>query len=126
MYDPKVVDTFIRVYRDIEVTKRDAPEHRKVMQRIAQSHHDRRSIRRRPTTAASTRACLPSSASRASRRARAASPTSSRSARGCSATSCRTATGAWYVPDAARDRLVVAEAFGPAAQALRGYEHGDW
>jgi putative nucleotidyltransferase with HDIG domain len=39
MYDPEVVDTFIRVYRDIEVGGADAPEHRKVMQRIAQSHH---------------------------------------------------------------------------------------
>jgi GAF domain-containing protein len=28
-------------------------------------------------------------------------------------------TGAWYLPDPANDRLVVAEAFGPAAAALR-------
>jgi GAF domain-containing protein len=29
------------------------------------------------------------------------------------------ATGAWFLPDPARDRLVVADAFGPAAAALR-------
>jgi GAF domain-containing protein len=29
-------------------------------------------------------------------------------------------TGAWFLPDAAHDRLVVAEAFGPADAALRG------
>ena len=29
-------------------------------------------------------------------------------------------TGAWFLPDAAHDRLVVADAFGPAAAALRG------
>src|SRR5438128_1389769 len=36
MYDPQVVDTFVRVYRDIEVIV-DAPEHREVMQRVTQS-----------------------------------------------------------------------------------------
>jgi GAF domain-containing protein len=30
------------------------------------------------------------------------------------------ATGAWYVPDPARDRLTVADAFGPASSSLRG------
>ena len=29
-------------------------------------------------------------------------------------------TGAWFLPDAAQDRLVVADAFGPGAAALRG------
>ena len=33
-------------------------------------------------------------------------------------------TGAWFVPDTARDRLVVNEAFGPAAHALRGVHVG--
>ena len=30
------------------------------------------------------------------------------------------ATGAWYAPDPARDRLTVADAFGPASSSLRG------
>jgi GAF domain-containing protein len=34
------------------------------------------------------------------------------------------ATGAWFVPDVARDRLVVLDAFGPAAASLRGITVG--
>jgi GAF domain-containing protein len=30
------------------------------------------------------------------------------------------ATGAWYVPDGTRDRLIAADSFGPAAASLRG------
>src|SRR3954447_22330374 len=37
MYDPQVVDTFVRVYRDITIDRADALEHREVMQRVAQS-----------------------------------------------------------------------------------------
>jgi GAF domain-containing protein len=33
-------------------------------------------------------------------------------------------TGAWFIPDPARDRLVVGEPFGPASQALRGVHVG--
>jgi GAF domain-containing protein len=43
-----------------------------------------------------------------------------RSVRGCLATVVPGASGAWFVPDAGRDRLVVADAFGPAAASLRG------
>jgi HD-GYP domain len=39
MYDPVVVDTFVRVYRDIDVVV-DGPEHREVMQRVTQSRQD--------------------------------------------------------------------------------------
>jgi GAF domain-containing protein len=35
------------------------------------------------------------------------------------------ATGAWFVPDTGRDRLVVADAFGPAAASLRGLTVGN-
>src|SRR5262249_20973985 len=40
MYDPKVVDTFIQVYRDIPVAHIESSEQRQVMQRITQSRHD--------------------------------------------------------------------------------------
>src|SRR6185295_2405310 len=40
MYDPQVVDTFVRVYRDIQVTHADTTEQREVMQRITQSRHE--------------------------------------------------------------------------------------
>src|SRR5262249_5255359 len=40
MYDPAVVDTFIRVYKDINVESADATEHHEVLQRISQAHAD--------------------------------------------------------------------------------------
>ena len=46
MYDPDVVDTFVRVYRDIDVVIDDAPEHREVMQRLTQSRHDSGAVAR--------------------------------------------------------------------------------
>src|SRR5207247_500271 len=39
MYDPAVVDTFIRIYRDINV-KTDPTETHEVLQRISQSRHE--------------------------------------------------------------------------------------
>ena len=125
MYDPHVVDTFIRVYRDIPVAQRTTPRAAaEVMQRIAQSRHEAPAPacecatpmrRRRPRAT-----CSRSSAWRASRRATAASPTCSRCRRIWSATSCRRRAARGICPDDARDRLVVADAFGPAAAMLRG------
>src|SRR6185295_7964649 len=40
MYDPKVVDTFIRVYKDFRVAGAETIEERTVMQRITQSRHE--------------------------------------------------------------------------------------
>jgi hypothetical protein len=40
MYDPAVVDMFIKVFRDIPVAGHDAAETTEVMQRIAQSKHE--------------------------------------------------------------------------------------
>ncbi len=40
MYDPAVVDMFIKVFRDIPVASHDAAETTEVMQRIAQSKHE--------------------------------------------------------------------------------------
>src|SRR5262249_54844117 len=40
MYDPAVVDTFIRIYRDINVAVANEMGHREVLQRISQSCHD--------------------------------------------------------------------------------------
>src|SRR5262249_1975743 len=38
MYDPQVVDTFIRIYRDIDVGAAETTEHHEVLQRISQAH----------------------------------------------------------------------------------------
>src|SRR5262249_6952592 len=48
MYDPHVVDTFIRIYRDINVADADATEHHEVLQRISQSHQEPVSPPERP------------------------------------------------------------------------------
>ncbi|HEY2153961.1 MAG TPA: HD domain-containing phosphohydrolase [Vicinamibacterales bacterium] len=120
MYDPNVVDTFIRVYRGISVTNLDAPAHREVMQRVTQGRND---------PPAPEPAVEPPSTSRAllafvslSRVASGECGVADVFALGSRLLSdiVPTATGAWYVPDPAYDRLVVADAFGPAAHVVRG------
>ena len=121
MYDPEVVEAFVRVHLDIEVVV-DAPEHREVMQRVTQSRQD---------AGASTEVVADVSGS---------SPASllafvslSRVATGDAVVAdvlalgsrlladvVPGATGAWYLPDPARDQLVVADTFGPESSSLRG------
>ena len=48
MYDPAVVDTFIRIYRDINVDAANTIEHHEVLQRISQSRHDTMTPQARP------------------------------------------------------------------------------
>ncbi len=120
MYDPNVVDTFISVYRNISVTNLDAPAHREVMQRVTQGRNDPPAPEPVVEAPSTSRALL-------------AFVSLSRVASGeCGAADIfalgsrllsdivPTATGAWYVPDPAYDRLVVADAFGPAAHVVRG------
>jgi putative nucleotidyltransferase with HDIG domain len=121
MYDPKVVDTFVRVYRDIEVIG-DAPEHREVMQRVTHSRQDDNvSHGVTPDVAGNAPASLLAFVSLA-RVASGDAGIADVLALGSRllADVVPGATGAWYVPDVARDRLVVADSFGPAASSLRG------
>jgi len=125
MYDPHVVDTFIRTHGDLAPGSADAPAHRAVLQRIVQSRHD-------APPPAELGPELPSMPT-----ALLAFVSLSRLASGEGSVSDVLAlgsrllgevvpgvTGAWFVPDAARDRLVVSAAFGPAAHALRGVHVG--
>jgi len=121
MYDPHVVDTFIRVYRDISVAAADAVEHREVLQKITQS--------RQPEIAP-----LPDSARETGASARVLAFVSlARVASGDATIADVLAleshlledlmpgvTGAWFLPNASRDHLTVVDAFGPAAGVLRG------
>jgi putative nucleotidyltransferase with HDIG domain len=121
MYDPHVVDTFIRVYRDISVAGADAVEHREVLQKITQS--------RQPEMAP-----LPDSARETGASARVLAFVSlARVASGDATIADVLAleshlledlmpgvTGAWFLPSAGRDHLTVVDAFGPAAGVLRG------
>src|SRR5438067_879694 len=122
MYDPHVVDTFIKVFRDIPIAEAGATEHAEVMQRISASKHE-------PVMPAD--AALPTAAGASSDLLACVSLARVASGEGgladVLALSSRlvasilpTATGAWYVPDAAHDCLVVGDAFGPAAQSLVG------
>ena len=123
MYDPRVVDMFIKVYRDIPVIGHDdAPEHAEVMQRITQSKHDAP----RPEPAFASTQAASSDLLACVSLARVASgeggladvlALSSKLVRDI----LPSATGAWYMFEASRDRLVVADAFGPAAHALTGF-----
>src|SRR5262249_17616099 len=135
MYDPRVVDTFERAYRDIEVGEADTPEHREVLRRITSS----RSGGPEPTAAP-----VPAAAPNAPPPPAAAGPipasnhvlafvSLSRIASGEGSVAdvlalssnligdiMPEATGAWYLPDAGRTDLAVQDPFGPAAQVLRG------
>jgi putative nucleotidyltransferase with HDIG domain len=123
MYDPRVVDMFIKVYRDIPVIgHEDAPEHAEVMQRITHANHDAATPEpgfASPQAASSDLLACVSLARVASGEGGLADvlALSSNLVRDI----LPSATGAWYMFEASRDRLVVAEAFGPAAHALTGF-----
>jgi len=120
MYDPNVVDTFIAIYRDISVSKVDAPEHREVLQRISNSHREMVP----PAEPAIMQATVPGNLLAFVSLARVAGGGGSVDdvlalSSSLIAHIVPNATGAWYLPDG-HDRLVVADAFGPAAASLAG------
>lgn len=122
MYDPDVVDAFVRVYRDIEVGSADAPEHREVMQRITQSRHDdgaSHDLAAEVSASASSSLLAFVSLSRVASGDAAVADVLALGSR-LLADVVPGASGAWYVPDGTRDRLIVADTFGPAAHAVRG------
>jgi len=121
MYDPHVVDTFVRVYRDISVAAADDTEHREVLQKIAQGRQPESTL-----AADFTRETGPSSRVLAF-------VSLARVAAGDASIADVLAlqshllgdlmpgvTGAWYLPNASRDQLTVVDAFGAAASLLRG------
>jgi len=127
MYDPRVVDMFVAVYRTIDVEPTTTTEHRQVLKRITDSQSE------------------PHLGPEVSQAAQAVTASSdvlafvslSRLAKGDAtvddvlALSSKLirdivpgATGAWYLPDGARDGLVVVDAFGPAAGSFLGATAG--
>jgi putative nucleotidyltransferase with HDIG domain len=119
MYDPRVVDTFIRVYRDIDVEPAGAPGEREVLQRLNQAR------------AEADPSIEPGEVSTTAPADLLAFVSLARLACGDGSTAdvlalssklvqeiVPAASGAWYVRDLA-DHLVVADAFGPAAGVLR-------
>jgi putative nucleotidyltransferase with HDIG domain len=120
MYDPHVVETFIRIYRSIPIAATETTEQREVMQRIAQSRND--VAAEPPHDGADT---APSSLfvfvslSRVVAGQGGLEDVLALSSKLISDV-IPGASGAWYLPEAGLDRLVAADAFGPAAAALRG------
>jgi GAF domain-containing protein len=122
MYDPDVVDTFVRVYRDLDVHVDAAPEHREVMQRVTQKLNEPSPTR---DLAPEVGANAPSSLLAFVSLARVASGDADIAdvlALGSRllADVVPGATGAWFVADGGRDGLSVADVFGPAGAILRG------
>ena len=127
MYDPRVVDAFVQVYRTIELGDADSAEQREVMGRIAAS---RASVVAAPEPAPP----LPPAATTAgASRDVLAFVSLARIATGDASTTDVLAlsssliadlmpdvTGAWYLLDAGRTRLTAIDAFGPAAHVVRG------
>jgi putative nucleotidyltransferase with HDIG domain len=126
MYDPHVVDTFIRIYRDINVGAADTTEHHDVLQRISQAHTETSPPSDRVDVMVSDAApSVPTSLLAFVSLARVAAGEAS--AADVVALASRLVgdlapgvSGAWFVLTAERDRLVAIDAFGPAAHALRG------
>jgi putative nucleotidyltransferase with HDIG domain len=126
MYDPDVVETFVRIYREIGIHGADASKHREVMQRVTQSRNEGASTRElAPEVSATAPGGLLAFVS-LSRIASGEAGIADVLALGSRllVDVVPGATGAWYVPDGGRDRLVVADAFGPAALSLRGVTVG--
>jgi putative nucleotidyltransferase with HDIG domain len=124
MYDPTVVDTFVNVYRHIDVGTDETAEHQNVLRRIAESRTEPR-----VTCDSATPQVIPGGASAhllafvsLARVASGEGGTSDILALSSNliADMMPEATGAWFLLDAGRVRLTAADAFGPAAHVVRG------
>ena len=121
MYDPQVVDAFIDIHLEIAATELDAPEHREVLERITRSRHvvaPPDSIQTAPVAASDDVLAFVSLARLVSGDITLGDVTALAS--NLILDIVPGASGAWYVLDAASDRLVAVDAFGPAAGTLRG------
>jgi putative nucleotidyltransferase with HDIG domain len=122
MYDPHVVDTFIEVYRTIPIAPGNVMAGHEVLQRIHQSRHEVDApLEPVVEVAGETSTNLLAFVSLA-RAAAGEATVADILALGSTILSDAMpgSTGAWFLPDPTQDRLVVADAFGPAAAALRG------
>jgi GAF domain-containing protein len=122
MYDPQVVDTFIRVYRDIPMGHLDTPAQRDVLQQISQSRYE---VEEPREVAMDVAPSAPSGLLAFVSLSRLVDGTGTLTdvlslASNLLEDVIPGASGAWYLPDADSDRLIVADAFGPAAPMLRG------
>jgi putative nucleotidyltransferase with HDIG domain len=122
MYDPRVVAAFIEVYRSVPIAPGDTVAGHEVLQQIHRLQREidaPRELVADLADVASTNLLAFVSLSRAfTGEAGVADVLALGST--LLAHVLPGTTGAWFLPDPAHDRLVVADAFGPAAVALRG------
>jgi putative nucleotidyltransferase with HDIG domain len=121
MYDPRVVAVFIDVYRSIPIAPGDVVAGHEVLQRIHQSRHE---IDAPHEPAADPAGAAPAHRPAFASLARAAAGQPSVGDVLALGSALLTdaipgSTGAWFLPDVAHDRLIVADAFGPGAAAVR-------
>jgi putative nucleotidyltransferase with HDIG domain len=127
MYDPRVVDAFIRIHGDVHVTDETGEAEREILKRISAAKHSEPLA---PVEDTETRAAaLPVSGDVLAfvSLARLASGQVSRAdvlalAANLVKPLVPGATGAWFLREG--EHLTVAEAFGPGASALRGLTMG--
>jgi HD-GYP domain-containing protein (c-di-GMP phosphodiesterase class II) len=125
MYDPTIVEMFISMYRQVQVDVEETPEQREVLQRISATRHD---VDAAPAAAPApfgmTHDLLAfvSLARVVSREASVLDVLSLAS--NLVADIVPGVTGAWYLPSEGCERLVVADAFGPAASYVHGMSVG--
>ena len=122
MYDPRVVATFIEVYRSIPIAPGKMVAGHEVLQRIDQSRHE---IDALPEPVAGADGAAPANLLAFVSLSRAAAGDASVPdvlALGSAllADVMPHSSGAWFLPDPVDHRLVAADAFGPAAATLRG------
>jgi hypothetical protein len=119
MYDPRVVDTFIAMHHDVRIDLEGTPEQREVLSRISATRHAE------PLPVAPAPAPMTHDLVAFVSLARiACGDATLLDALGLASTLVAGimpgVTGAWYIPDEAADRLVVADTFGPHAGHLTG------
>ena len=121
MYDPRVVATFIDVYRSIPIAPGKTVPGHEVLQRIHQSRHENDEAREPVADVADAPSTNLLAFVSLARAFTGEAEVADVLALGSSlvADVMPGSTGAWFLPDVARDRLVVSDAFGPAAAALR-------
>jgi len=127
MYDPRVVERFIEIYRDVEVAS-DASEQHQVLACLAQSRQPVSVAPEPPAPAAAPAASVPPASNDVLAFVSLARLTAGEGALTDVLSLASNlvhriapgATGAWYLPDVARGGLVAADAFGPFADVIRG------
>jgi GAF domain-containing protein len=122
MYDPRVVATFLEIYRSIAIAPGDLVAGQEVLRRIHESRHEVDEPAEPAVGVAGAESTSLLAFVSLARVAAGEACVADVLALGSSlvADILPDSTGAWYLPDVALDRLTVADAFGPAAAVMSG------